>query len=629
MRLITKNSKNNTYYYAIESFRKGKKTSTRIVKSFGSKSELLKNGIEDPHKYCLEKVNDLNHERKDNKTKCDTHYDFSKPLEVEGDYSKSKAINLGWKVVANIFDDLKLPELFHDNAGKEEYDVSEITKFIVATRMIAPCSKYKILASLENYYDAPVIKDKNAIYRTIEKVDKMSDDIQACVYKNMPNIAPIDTSALIVDCTNTFFETPLADDDVVDENGNVLEKGLRKYGVSKEHRPNPIVQIALFSDINGVPLTYSIDSGNTNEQKMVVPLESKLIRTFDKHSFIYCSDGGLGSFENRFFNTLQNRNYVVTQSLKKTSEDELKLVFNDLNWNTIGHYEMVNGEQKYIDGQSIGLSKFKAICDKKYNGEQLTPEEEELIKKDRIYKKSPMVRSVDVNKFLKIKGTGIIEMPETLFITFSAKYYLYQKSLLDNQLNRAKIFLNKNIDEIKKGPNDVTRFITTTSVTKEGEVCEVKLNDINTAKVEEEKRFHGFYAIATSLDTDILEILKINGNRWRIEEIFRIMKSNFDLRPVFSWKKESINAHVLFIFLATQIYRLMELKLKEKSPDAKVNINTILETLKNINIVETHTEIYKSIYTGSKILNGLVELTSLPLNKECYRKKDLDRLFKK
>ena len=166
-------------------------------------------------------------------------------------------------------------------------------------------------------------------------------------------------------------------------------------------------------------------------------------------------------------------------------------------------------------------------------------------------------------------------------------------------------------------------------MTKEGEVCEVKLNDINTAKVEEEKRFHGFYAIATSLDTDILEILKINGNRWRIEEIFRIMKSNFDLRPVFSWKKESINAHVLFIFLATQIYRLMELKLKEKLPDAKVNINTILETLKNINIVETHTEIYKSIYTGSKILNGLVELTSLPLNKECYRKKDLDRLFKK
>ena len=629
MHLMTKNTKNNSYYYAVESFRDGKKTSTRIVKSFGSGAQLAAQGIDDPKRYCTERIAEMNASLKDNRKTVESEFDFSTTLKEEGDYSRSKAINLGWKFAADYFDRLGLPELFCEKAGREKYDVGAITRFVVASRMIAPCSKIRILSALENYYDAPEIRDKNAIYRAIEKVDAISDDIQACVYRNMKDMASLDTSALIVDCTNSFFETPLQDSDVVDQEGNVIEKGLRKYGASKEHRPNPIVQIALFADLNGVPISYSIDSGNTNEQKMVLPLEGRMIRDFNKHSFIYCSDGGLGSFENRFFNTLQNRNYVVTQSLKKTPDDELKLILADKNWNMIGQYETKDGKKTYHEGAAVSLEEFRKICDRKYEGKELTEEERKLLEKDRIYKKYPITRKVDITNLLAQKSSGTVEMEETLFVTFSAKYYLYQRSLLDRQVGRAEELLGKDVDKKKKGPNDVTRLIATTAVTSQGEVADTKVNSMDEKKIEEERRFHGFYALATSLDTDVLEILRINGNRWRIEEIFRIMKNSFDLRPFFSWKETSVNAHVLFVFLATQIYRLMELGLKKKLPDAKVNVNTILETLKNIDVIETHPGLYKSIYTGSKILTGLTELTGLPLNRESYRKKDLDRMFGK
>ena len=410
MHLMTKNTKNNSYYYAVESFRDGKKTSTRIVKSFGSGAQLAAQGIDDPKRYCTERIAEMNASLKDNRKTVESEFDFSTTLKEEGDYSRSKAINLGWKFAADYFDRLGLPELFREKAGREKYDVGAITRFVVASRMIAPCSKIRILSALENYYDAPEIRDKNAIYRAIEKVDAISDDIQACVYRNMKDMASLDTSALIVDCTNSFFETPLQDDDVVDQEGNVIEKGLRKYGASKEHRPNPIVQIALFADLNGVPISYSIDSGNTNEQKMVIPLEGRMIRDFNKHSFIYCSDGGLGSFENRFFNTLQNRNYVVTQSLKKTPDDELKLILADKNWNMIGQYETKDGKKTYHEGTAVSLEEFRKICDRKYEGKELTEEERKLLEKDRIYKKYPITRKVDIMNLLAQKSSGTVEM---------------------------------------------------------------------------------------------------------------------------------------------------------------------------------------------------------------------------
>lgn len=619
MRLNIKKSKNKIFYYALDAHREGKKIVSNIAEKIGEHSELIKKGIEDPLQYAKDRVDELNSERKENKLSVNETYNFSEPLVVDSISSKSTLKNIGWLYIHKIYEQLGIKTFLDSIDSKAKYDLNKITEYYVINRFLFPGSKREAFLNKDKFFNSPDYSLHDG-YRALTPLDNYNDELQKCLFEGTKKIIDLNTEVLYYDCTNFYFECEEQDDNLYNEDGDIIQWGLRRYGASKEHRPNPIVQMGLFTDKNGIPMSYCIHHGSNNEQNTVMPLEARMLRDYKTSKFIYCSDGGLGSFDNRFFNTFQGRNYVVTQSLKKTAEKELELIFKDLNW-------------KYINTkESVSLEQFKSILDKKYMGEILTTEEENIISQDMIYKAFPMRRKVPATFLKKFRMSGSVEMDETIYITFSAKYYLYQKQLLDRQIATANEWINiKDPDNIKKGPNDIRRLIKIISTTKEGVTAENKEIKLDNEQIKYERRFHGFYAVATSLDNKTVnEILEINSSRWKIEQSFRILKTDFDTRPIFASTPEHIKAHFAICYIALLIYRIMEAKLgKISNNERKYSSSEIINTIKNMNVVAiSDGSIYQSTYTGSNVLESLEQIFNQSLNKKYYYKKKLLKKFK-
>ena len=609
MKINISKSKNSLHYYITESYRENGKVKTRRIKKVGEHSQMLKDGIKDPYQYALDEAKRLTEEKAKDKLEINQTIDFSQQLESTSIESKSLLSNIGWLYLNNLYNQFELDSVFKAIPTKAKFNTNDIFKMLTIGRIMDPNSKKYTCENLEKYLNAPSFS-LNDSYRSLDLINDYSEEIQKQLFLKSKKIIDLNTSVLYYDCTNFYFETETEDDNIYNDDGDIIQWGLRRYGASKEHRPNPIVQMGLFTDMNGIPISYCINHGSNNEQTTTIPLERRMFRDYKTSKFIYCSDGGLGSFDNRFFNTLSGREYIVTQSLKKTEKSELECIFKDQNWKTI------------TDDQKISLTRFKEILDKKYNGVSLTNEEEQYISCEMIYKCYPMKRKIP-GKFLKelnIKVQGTIEMEETIFITFSAKYYLYQKQLLEKQISTATNWLNRDPDSIRKGPNDVRRLIHTYSETPDGEIASKKTNILDNEQIENEKRFHGFYAIATSLESNIHEILSISQARWKIEQSFRILKSEFDARPAFVWTKEHIQAHFCICYTALLMYRILERKLYLLDKETNnFSCRQILATLKAMNVKDGFNCYYEACYTGSKILESLEKVFNLKLNRKFYK----------
>lgn len=625
MKLHISRSRNREFYYAVRSVRKGKKVTTVPVEKIGEKSDLLKKGIEDPLAYAKERVEQLNREAKENKATVSVRIDCDATLPDGGNVvSKTTARNVGWLYAAKQFDELGISPFLDSLGGKRQRSVSQLARLIVCSRFIHPGSVRSVYNSRDKLLYPPECS-LDDLYRILTPLAEHSDEIQEKLYEGTKNVIDPDSSVLYYDCTNFYFETEEEDGDALSD-GDVIQWGLRKYGASKEHRPNPIVQFGLFTDRNGIPVSYCVEHGSNNEQNTIIPNERRMIRDFGTSKFIYCSDAGLGSAEARAFNSIGGRDYVVTHSLKKTSEKELQLIFKDMNWSAIGE-----------DGKDIpvSLKAFREAADKLYEGKELAPGEKALLSHDMIYKKFPVVKTIDGASLQKMgaknRFTGKISFEETLFITFSRKYYLYQREIFDSQLERAKKMCEDGDPEkTRKGNNDVRRFISGTSVTDSGEVAENRSYDIDEKTVEREKRFHGFYAVATSLDTDIRRVLKISADRWRIEQSFRLMKSDFDTRPIYMSTEDHIRAHLCLCYITILMYRIMERRLLLLDPaDNRFTPGEILETLRVMALIGEGEEHLRPAYEGSKILDALEKVYGLGFNHAGYQRKKLEKKFLK
>lgn len=616
MRLVKSSSKNSCIYYVVETTKdkNGKKT-TKVYEKIGTHAELLKRGIEDPEAYARNRVNEINSKLEHEVLDLNIQVDFSLKLESDLISTENIGRNIGWFYLKSILDKLRFDEFIGFNNTKAKYDAIGITNHLVASRIMWPESKK---ASLEHSKRFLGVSDYELhdVYRYLSLITKNMDDLQAHLFKKTKQIISIDDSVLYYDCTNFYFETEVQDENVYDDNGDIIQWGFRRYGASKEHRPNPIVQMGLFTDRKGIPISLCLYHGSNNEQNTVIPLEKRMINDYKTSKFIYCSDAGLGSLDNRAFNAIMGRNYIVTHSLKKTEKSELELIMKDMNWHFID------------DNSKASLSKIITAADKKIAGEELTHEEEVLLSRDIIYKSYPMTRKVNASLFnSKIKGK--FDLEETLHVTFSVKYYIYQRTIFNRQLSAANSWLNKDVDSIKKGPNDIRRFIKTVNATENGELATEYKNEINQDVVEKEKKFHGFYAVATSMDCSIQEILKINADRWKIEQSFRIMKTEFDSRPAYVSTEDHIKGHFTVCYIALLVYKILEEKLKEKNPDESFTITQILGTLKNMDVIERgNNGYYESVYTGSKTLEALEKTFELGLNKKYYKSKFLNKYFK-
>lgn len=603
-------------YYAQQGIRNGKKTTTRNVRNFGKHSELLKI-TDDPLSYVKEEIRKMNEEYRVGRVSFDLTADFNERVpHSDHEASSPTWLNTGYFFLQYIIKDLKLKEFFKQitNDRKVTFDCYTISRFLTYARILNPASKFATWEQLSSYFEQPSF-DYQHILRFMDLLADHYDSYLTWLYKNSSSIIKRDTSVLYYDCTNFYCECEQPDEDVVDEVTGEVITGLRRFGLSKEHRPNPIVEMGLFMDRRGIPITMSLHPGNTSEQLTAVPLEKEVLKMLDNARFIYCADAGLGSYNIRKFNSMGGRAFIVTQSVKKLSATLKQAVFNDFEYRLLSNDEPVSichmKEFDKLDEKNFGLyndSAYKVIhADKALD---LGLYEEKTLKNGQVK---------------KVKAAGILE--QRIIVTFSRKMMEYQRTVRGRQIERARKLLElKDPEAIKKGPHDVKRFMKRISRTKSGEDAAVEYQ-LDEEKIAEEEKYDGYYAVATNLLDPAKDILAVSHKRYQIEDCFRIMKTNLSGRPINHRLPPRIKAHFLICYTALLIYRLLEAKLDDQ--DTHVTAENLISTLKSMNVTNIHDVEYMALYTGSRSLEALTRLTSLQLDRLHYRPKDLNGMIKK
>lgn len=610
-----KKSKDPIYYIQV-GIRNGKKTTTKNVSRIGKHSELLLLSP-DPLAYAKDLVSKYNDEIKNNKIEMNISIDFSEKVSPSSDTSsKSIHLNIGYFILQKIFHDLKIGEFFRNIAfdKKITFDCNDILRFLVYARILDPQSKLGTFDKLSTYYESPSFEYQH-ILRFMDIISEHYDDYLEHLFLNSNSIISRDTSVCYFDCTNYYFETEYEDSDYIDDVTGEYIKGFRKYGPSKEHRPNPLVQMGLFIDGSGIPISMCLNSGSDNEQKCAVPLEEKINKMFKGKRFIYCADGGLGSLNIRKFNSMGGRAFIVTQSVKKLSKKLQEAVFNDYD------YKLLSNDT------STSIKKLKEF--------NRFEEKNQSLYNDRAYKIIETENTIDLGlyedkvfangKTKKVKSKGVLK--QKLIITFSRKMMEYQRNIRNAQIERARHLIKTQvIDKIKKGPNDATRFIKRTSTSKSGEKTDIDVYEIDEAIIMKEEMYDGYYAIATNLDDDAKSIIETNAKRYKIEDCFRVLKTNFDARPVYHRKKDRIIGHFLICYTALMIYRLLEAQLDQYGEH--FTTRDIINTLKNMNVAHHHDMYYQALYDGSQICSAFNGLYNLGLDKRYYLPKELNKKIK-
>ena len=587
-----------------------KKTTTKNIKRLGKHSELLLI-TDNPLEYAKNEVKKMNEEYRSGRSEFIVTMDFNERIpSTDSLYSNSTSLNIGYLYLKDIYAKLNLSDFFKSVSSdrKITYDCNKICQFLTYARILDPASKYGTYDKLDTYYEKPQVEYQHMI-RFLDILDRNSDQYLKHLFDNSENIVKRDTSVMYYDCTNYFFETEKPDEEIVDEVTGEIILGPRQFGISKENKTSPIVEMGLIMDRRGIPISMCIHPGNTNEQLTAVPLEKEVIKMTGNKKFIYCADAGLGSYNIRKFNDMGGRAYIVTQSVKKLGQEIKDIVFNDSN------YRLLSNDD------AITLKEMRTFNKKDANNLSLY--------NDFAYKVIPANTAMDTGLYeekvykngrtKKVKAKGTLH--QYIIVTFSRKMMEYQRTIRERQLERAKKLLRlKDPEKIKKGPNDIRRFLKNTSSDTANYVLDMD-------KIHEEEKYDGFYAVATNLDDSAKDTLAVAQNRYKIEDCFRIMKTNFDARPVFLRKPERIRAHFLICYTALLIYRLMECKLDDNL--THVTTSNLIKTLRNMNVVNMDDMYYKSIYSGSQTLDELERCFELQLNRKYYRPSDLNKIVKK
>lgn len=543
MRVTTSKSKNSESFYITHSYinHEGKSTS-KIFKKLGTLAELSMelNTDRDGVMAWAKQQAKIETDRY-NKERETVRVPFSPIGRIEKDIDKT--FNVGYLFLQSILSDLRIDNITRSikSRHKYEYNLESILKHLIYARILSPSSKRNSYNFSESLLEKPKY-DLHDVYRSLSVLSQESDYIQSEIYKNSNFISKRNTKVLYYDCTNYYFEIEQEDD-------------FKKYGKSKENRPNPIVGMGLFMDADGMPLGFHMYPGNQNEQTTLRPLEKKIIRDFGVSKFVLSTDSGLGSKSNKLFNTAGGRAYVVTQSLKKLKKDDKEIALKPTQWRAIGSKKFINLDE--LD------------------------ETDPVIFETIYYKEIPLDSK---------------DLSETLIVTYSPKYKKYLRTIRGRQIERADKLIKKDgqLKKQRKNPNDPARFFKETAITDSGEVASVKHYQIDHSVIDEEEKYDGFYAVVTNLDDSVEDVIKVNKYRWKIEECFRIMKTEFEARPVYLSREDRIKAHFLTCFLALVVYRHLEHKLKEavkkKNLDINISVDQVIKTLRSMNttLIDSH-----------------------------------------
>ena len=566
---ITK-SKNAESFYICKSYTKANgSTTSAIVRKLGTLEQLLpEHGPtrDDVLAWAKNEVKIETEKYKKEKEAQTVLIPFHADRQL--DYNKQVFFRGGYLFLQSFYYQLQMNKICRKlkQKYKFKYDINAILSDLIYARILEPCSKRSSYKVASEFLEKPSY-ELHDVYRALDVLGTECDLIQAEVYKNSHFLGERNDKILYYDCSNYYFE-------IEQEDGN------KKYGQSKEHRPNPIIQMGLFMDGDGIPLAFSLFPRNANEQISLKPLEKKVLEDFGCQKFIYCSDVGLGSKSIREYNHMGERAYIVTQSIKKLKKDEKEWALNP------------QGFKRVSDDAPVDITK-------------LSEDDKGLYYKDEPYTTK--------------------KLHQRLIITYSPKYALYQKSIRDKQIERAQKMLDSgNTKKNRKNPNDPARFIGTLAVTKEGEAADVK-HYLDENKISEEGQYDGFYAVCTDLlDDEVDDILKVSEGRCQIEECFRIMKTDFSARPIYLQDENRIKAHFLICFLALTIYRFLEKKL-----GSKYTCEKLLDTLKGMNFAEIQEQGFTPLYKREAITDDLHDVCGFRTDYQFITKSKMRNIQKK
>ena len=576
MRLSKSKSKNTTLFYIIKDYTKNGKRSTKIVHKIGNLEEVKQMaGNQDYEVWLKDYVKNYNNKYSSKKEFITIKKNSNKIVQ----FNTNVSFNIGYLFLKKIYNGLKLKDICKEIENKYQFkfDLSEILSYLVFARIIYPSSKLETFNQCQNFIEQPTFKLHDE-YRSLSYLAENIDFIQEKIFENSKKVIKRNSEVIYYDCTNYFFEIELDDE-------------FRKYGINKQHQPKPQVGMGLFMDGDGIPLSFNIYPGNQNEQKTLIPEETKIVNNFkmDNTKMVLCTDAGLASDEIKKYNIKDNRGFVITQSLKKLKESEKEKVFDDSDWR-------LPGDLKNI----YDLNEIK-------NNEEL---------KEKYYDKL----------FYKIISSETKSVKQDLIVTFSFKYFDYNRNIRNSQIERAKKSIDTNQTIRKsKNQNDYRRFIVDTKSTDTGEIAENSTFSLDENLIKQEEQYDGYYALTTNLVGDIEQILKITKGRWEIEESFRIMKTDFLARPVNLSREDRIKSHFLTCFIALLIYRILEKKL-----DYKYTTSEILKTIRNMDVLESIGDGYIPEYVRTNLTDDLHDTfgfrTDYEINTYKYFKKIFDTI---
>lgn len=578
MRLKVSRSKNAASLYVTKTVYEGKKQRTITVEKLGTEKELREklNG-EDPYEWAKKYIEKLNQQEKDQQREVILRFRQSELIPAD----QQRSFNGGYLFLQQLYYSLGLDKICARISEKYKftYDLNSILSRLLYGRILFPSSKLNTFEESKKLLEPPLF-ELHHVYRALDVICREDPYIQSELYKNSKRLSKRNDRVLFYDCTNFFFEIE-------------QEENLKQYGPSKEHRPNPIVEMGLFMDGDGIPLAFSIHAGNTNEQQTLIPLEEQITADFQHAKFIVCTDAGLSSCENRRFNDIEDRAFITTQSVKKLKKHLKEWCLDKSGWKLEGMETDRSGKIRTFDIRQLETDEKLA----------------ESFRNSTFYKER------------WIKDNGV---EQKLIVTFSLKYKHYQQSIRERQITRAEKILDSGVSGLKKHhQNDCKRFIKKTNLTSDGEIAEKEIYELDQSVIEKESVYDGFYAVCTNLDDSPSRIVKINHRRWEIEECFRIMKTDFRSRPAYVRTDDRIQAHFMTCFLSLILFRYLE-----KALDYKYTCEEILYTLREMNFLSVNSEGYIPTYTRTDLTDSLHEAFGFRTDHQIISQRKMKKIFR-
>jgi len=600
MHLSPARPKEGTIYYIAKSFRNERGVSTKKnMFRLGTLAEIReREKVEDAWTWAQQELDRRNKEEKLGNQKIMIELSPTKRIK-EGVQSKYMGGDL---LLLPLYNRLGLPKICEGivEQRRVRYNLNEILEALVVLRILCPCSK-KSSFELNKKRIRKTTFELEDVYRALSLLSVHIDDIQAQVWKNSQNIIKRNTRVIFYDCTNYYFEIEDNDRDYIDTETGEIIIGMRKRGKSKENRPNPIVQMGMLMDGDGIPLSFIIFPGNESEQPSLKKIEKMVADKFGLNEFVISTDAGLGSEDNRRYNMTEGREYITVQSLPSLPRRDQQMALDPRGWR-IGYRDPALPPIDTLDPN-------KEIFN-------LNEIDLEIERHTRFYKE------IIVEK--KLNGMASTARPERVIVTYSHDFALYLRAKRAERISAADKIVKNKQTKSRQSQQDPRRYVETQYITKDGSKASKVLMSIDNKTIENEQRFDGFYAYGTSLDDDAVDVLRMRSFHHEIEHLFRTTKSFLDARPVHLHRQDRIRSHFLICFLSMVILKMLQKQLDMP----ELSIDNLIGTLRSFEFDHFNPIGYKPIFERNEITDKLQQIANIQVDTEIVETKILNRLYR-